>query len=151
MLINEYDLVLDNETRHSKLELKQSFQYIQDKFDGSEKICELMRNKYQLHKKSDEYVYLLALNTKMRLLGIFEVGHGTGDKCLVDARGIFMRAVFVGAQSIILIHNHPSGDVEPSRDDEIMNNRIKDAGVLMGIPLIDNIIICENNFYSFNF
>ena len=150
MLIREYELVLDKDTRQSKLEVKQSFRYDQDKFDGAEKICELMRNKYGLHKKSDEYVYILAFNVKMKLLGIFELAHGTGDKCLVDTRGIFMRAVYIGAQAIILIHNHPSDDVKPSIDDEIINRKIKEAGVLMGIPLIDNIIIGENTFYSFN-
>ena len=60
-----------------------------------------------------------------------------------------MRAVYAGAQSIIMVHNHPSGEVEPSRDDEMIDRRIKDAGELMGIPLIDNIIIGSNSFYSF--
>ena len=149
MIVREYELMLDEETKHSRLELKESFRYGRDKFADSESICELMKEKYGLHKKADEYVYILAFNTKMRLLGIFELAHGTGDKCLVDVRGIFMRAVYAGAQSIIMVHNHPSGEVEPSRDDKLINRRVKDAGELMGIPLIDNIIIGSNSFYSF--
>ena len=150
MIIREYDLVLDEDTKHSKLEIKQSFSYNQNKFDGADKICNFMRDNYQLHQKADEYVYILAFNTRMWLLGIFELAHGTGDKCLVDVRGVFMRALFVGAQSIIIVHNHPSGEVDPSNDDKLINQKLNEAGILIGIPLIDNIIIGENTFYSLN-
>ena len=61
-----------------------------------------------------------------------------------------MRAVYVGAQNIMLIHNHPSGEIEISKEDEIMTKRIRDAGLLMGIPLIDHIVIGKGAHYSFH-
>lgn len=149
MIVREYDLILEEDTRHNKLEIKQSFRYEQRNFNSASEVCRLMIERYNLHQKADEYVYMLSFDARMKLLGIFEIGHGIVNGCLIDSRGIFMRAVFVGAKHIIIVHNHPSGEVEPSQDDKIMNRKIGDAGKLMDISLIDNIIMGSNSFYTF--
>ena len=60
-----------------------------------------------------------------------------------------MRALLVGASSIVLCHNHPSGDSEPSRQDMEMTERFKEAGELLGLPVMDHIIIGGSSYYSF--
>lgn len=90
---------------------------------------------------------MLAFNVKMRLLGIFEVSHGTGNASLLDARGVFMRALQIGANNVILVHN-PSGNASPSKDDLAISSRIKEVGNIIGIPLIDHVIIGECEYAS---
>lgn len=145
MKINTYNLIVDKYTRHTSLQVKESYFYGQNEFTSSEAIVILMKELFQLQKQADEYVYMLAFNVKMRLLGIFEVSHGTGNASLLDARGVFMRALQIGANNVILVHNHPSGNALPSKDDLAISRRIKEAGNIIGIPLIDHVIIggCE--------
>ena len=99
---------------------------------------------------ADEFAYLIAFNGKMKVLGAFEIGHGTGNACLLDARGIFMRAVYTGASCVVLVHTHPSGDTTPSRQDSELTVKIHDAGELIGIPLIDHIIVGGKGYMSFH-
>lgn len=149
MIIKEYELRLDQQKKEYYLEVVQSFRYEKGEVSNPGMICDLMKEKYKIQEKADEYVYMMAFNQKMKILGIFEISHGTGNASLMDARGVFMRAVYVGAQNIMLIHNHPSGEMQQSKEDEMVTKRIKDAGVLMGIPLIDHIIIGKEAYYSF--
>ena len=150
MIIKEYGLRIDQEKNQYYLEVIQSFHYENMELNSPGIICDLMKEKYKLQEKADEYVYMMAFNQKMKILGIFEISHGTGNASLMDARGVFMRAVYVGAQNIMLIHNHPSGEMQQSKEDEMVTKRIKDAGVLMGIPLIDHIVIGKGAHYSFH-
>lgn len=146
MKINTYNLIVDKYTRHTRLQVKESYFYAQNEFTSSEAIVMLMKELFQLQKQADEYVYMLAFNVKMWLLGIFEISHGTGNASLLDARGVFVRALQIGANNVILVHNHPSGNASPSRDDLAISRRIKEAGNIIGIPLIDHVIIggCEH-------
>ena len=98
---------------------------------------------------ADEYVYLVAFDNKMKLMGIFEVSHGIGNASLLDPRGVYMRALQIGASHIMLIHNHPSGMPLPSREDFGVCEKMKQAGELMGIPLADFIVIGCKDFVSF--
>lgn len=150
MNINTYNLILDEETRHTSLQLKESFSYQRETFGSPQYIHSMMVEIFQLDKLADEFVYLIAFNTKMRMLGIFEVSHGTANASLVDARGVFLRAVYTGASYIMLVHNHPSGDITPSREDMLISKRMKEAGELMGILLADHIIIGSNGYFSFH-
>ena len=68
--------------------------------------------------------------------------------CL-NPREVFMRALLIGASSIVLCHNHPSGDPEPSRQDMEMTKRFKESGELLGLPVMDHIIIGGSDYYSF--
>lgn len=108
----------------------------------------IMKTVYRLHKKTEEYVYLLALSTSGTLLGVFEIAHGSVNSSIVSTRSIFQRALVIGAARIIVVHNHPSGDCTPSTQDKEITKRIKEAGDLMEIPLVDHIIIGDH-FFSF--
>ena len=108
-----------------------------------------MTDGFRLDEKADEYVYMGAFNNRMKLLGMFEVSHGLCDASLLDARGVYMRALQIGASNIVVIHNHPSGIPLPSKDDFNVCRRIRDAGELLGIPLADFIVIGCGDFVSF--
>ena len=109
--------------------------------DSAEKIAKMMCDVFELHLLAEEYVYLLALDTKCRVLGIFEVGHGTVNACLLHTREIMIRNVLCGASAFIVAHNHPSGELSISRDDVSTTKKLYEAGELMGIHLLDHIII----------
>ena len=120
--------------------------------ESADKVVKMMCDVFQIHLRAEEYVYLLALDTKCRVLGIFEVGHGTVNACLLHTREIMIRNVLCGASAFIVIHNHPSGEISVSRDDVNTTKKLYEAGELMGIHLLDHIIIVreyeKETYYS---
>ncbi len=90
------------------------------------------------------------LNTKNMLISIEEISVGIINASLVHAREVFRAAIAKNAYSIILIHNHPSGNPEPSKNDIEVTNSLKKAGEIIGIKIIDHIIIGADNYYSIN-
>ena len=114
-----------------------------------EKMFKILTEVFKLDKKPQESFYLLAFDTKLRLIGTFEVGRGTLDYTVVDVRGIFQRALLCNASKIAVAHNHPSGDIEPSMEDISVTKRISSCGQLMDIKLIEHIIIGDGKYYSF--
>ncbi len=102
-----------------------------------------------LRKLDRENLMMLALNTKSVLIDDFLISEGTVNASIASPREIFLEALRVKAVSIILIHNHPSGDDKPSREDILVTNKIREAGEIIGINLIDHIIIGDNSYFSF--
>ena len=149
MDIKTYDLIIDTKTKHTALQVKDSFAYAVDNFTEPKAIYDLMTDGFHMDEKADEYVYMGAFNNRKKLLGMFDVSHGLCDASLSDARGVYMRALQIGASNIVVIHNHPSGIPLPSRDDFNVFRRIRDAGELLGIPLVDFIVIGCGDFVSF--
>ena len=90
----------------------------------------------------------MTLDTKHRATGIFTVTTGTLDASLVHPREVFRPAVYNGASSVLLFHNHPSGDPTPSREDFHVTRRLKEAGKLIGIDVLDHIIIADGEALS---
>lgn len=109
--------------------------------ESADKVVKMMCDVFQIHLRAEEYVYLLSLDIKCRVLGIFEVGHGTVNACLLHTREIMIRNVLCGASAFIVAHNHPSGELSISRDDVSTTKKLYEAGELMGIHLLDHIII----------
>ena len=109
--------------------------------ESAEKVVKMMCDVFQIHLRAEEYVYLLSLDAKCKVLGIFEVGHGTVNACLLHTREIMIRNVLCGASAFIVIHNHPSGELSISRDDVSTTKKLYEAGELIGIHLLDHIII----------
>ena len=102
-----------------------------------------------LRHKESEQLMMLALNSKSVVLGEIIVSTGTVNSSIASPREIFMSALRLKAVNIILLHNHPSGDPTPSREDKLVTRRIKEAGDIIGISLLDHIIIGNNNYISF--
>lgn len=114
-----------------------------------QKMFNVLTDVFRLDKKPQESFYLLVFDTKLRLIGTFEIGRGTLDHTVVDIKGIFQRALLCNASKIAVAHNHPSGEVEPSREDISVTKRISSCGELMEIRLIDHIIVGDGKYYSF--
>ena len=92
---------------------------------------------------------VLLLDTKHRVVRSTILSVGTLDASIVHPRDVFREAVTGGAASIVLFHNHPSGDPEPSREDSRLTERLIAAGVLMGINVIDHIILGDARYFSY--
>ncbi|HUX06456.1 MAG TPA: DNA repair protein RadC [Acidobacteriota bacterium] len=98
--------------------------------------------------RSKEHVGLLALDAKNRVVKEIVVSVGTLDGSLVHPREVFRPAVLANACAVILFHNHPSGDTEPSAKDIEVTHRLAEAGKVMGLELVDHIIVARNRFVS---
>lgn len=112
-------------------------------------ITDAMNDLFNLQNQTEEYLYCLCFDVKCRLIGIFEVSHGTVCGTIVDNRTIFQKSLMLGAVNIALVHNHPSGDPAPSMEDRIQTNAINQGAKLVGLSLLDHIVIGLNNYYSF--
>lgn len=116
-------------------------------FDQPEIIAEYYMQ--ELRHLDCEHVLLLLLDTKCHKIKDFLISKGTVNSAMAEPREIFLKAVRYGAVNIVLLHNHPSGDVSPSSADISITKRIVEAGKLLGIQLVDHIIIGDNRFFSF--
>jgi DNA repair protein RadC len=86
----------------------------------------------------------LTLDTRNRIIGLHEISRGNLNTSVIHPREIFQRAILNNANSIILFHNHPSGDCEPSADDIQTTKLLAKAGKLMGIPVLDHLVIGDS-------
>lgn len=96
-----------------------------------------------------EHFVVLLLDTKHVVLGMQTVSIGSLDAATVHPREVFKAAVLMNASCIIAAHNHPSGDPTPSSSDRAVTERLREAGEILGIPLLDHIVIGRERFYSF--
>lgn len=129
---------------------EKSFNYERQTLGTPSLIAEMFNEVFHLDKQTEEYVYLLCMNSKCKPLGIFEISHGTVNMEILSPREIFNKALLCGAVSIVLVHNHPSGDPTPSEEDMKAYERVKQAGELLNVILVDFLIIGdEDNVLSF--
>ena len=133
-----YDLAL------KVLEEKPAFTSMTD----SNKVVEFIQAAIQPQTFAEERMYIIALSTKGDVIGYIEHSKGTLNSSLVDVAGIFKFALLCNACSIILTHNHPSGSTTPSQEDIEVTRRVKDAGDLLGVPLLDHIITTPSGDYD---
>jgi DNA repair protein RadC len=99
--------------------------------------------------KAKEHFKLILLNPRNKIIGISTISIGTLNASLVHPREVFKDAIVHSAASVVLAHNHPSGDPEPSEDDIKITNKLVESGKILGIEVIDHIVIGKNNFCSF--
>ena len=119
-----------------------------DIIDRGEKAAGLIEKAFHASSLPEEHLWLIALDGANKCSGIFEVSHGTLTASLVHPREVFTRAILCGAASIIIAHNHPSASTTISEKDWEVTNRIREAGEIMGIALIDHIIIAGSKIIS---
>ncbi|MFR3498579.1 MAG: JAB domain-containing protein, partial [Paraclostridium bifermentans] len=91
----------------------------------------------------------ILLNTKNEIICDIDVSIGTLNMSVVHPREVFREAIKRSSNKIILMHNHPSGSIEPSREDKNVTSRLVKCGELIGIEVIDHIIIGDGLYYSF--
>lgn len=97
-----------------------------------------------------EAFFAVPLNNKHQPLGIHLVSMGTTNTAPVHPRDVFLPALLAGATAIVVTHNHPSGDPTPSQDDRLVTERLRHAGELLGIELLDHLIIGRASYFSFS-
>jgi len=96
-----------------------------------------------------EQFKVLLLNTACRVLGIYELSTGGISSTIVDVRLIFAATLKASATNIILAHNHPSGNLQPSQQDILLTNKTIQAGKLLDIKVADHVILSTEGYYSF--
>ena len=120
---------------------------IKDKLDTPELIFK--KTKYLFNNLNQEYFYALYFNSKQELINYKLLFIGTINAAKVHPREIFKEAYRLSAYSIVVMHNHPSNDTTPSSEDKELTNKLIEIGKIQGIPVLDHIIVGNNNFYSF--
>ena len=103
----------------------------------------------QVRHLEEEQLFLVMTDSKNQWLKDMIISKGTVNMSVASPREIFLAAVKMRAVHIILVHNHPSGDPTPSKEDCALTKRIREAGQLLNIPLVDHIIIGDNKYSSF--
>ena len=111
-------------------------------------IAELFMEEMRYLKK--EHFKVVLLNTKNQIISIEEISVGSLNASIVHPREVFNAAIRKSANSIILVHNHPSGDPTPSKEDIEVTSRLVEAGEIIGIKVLDHIIIGDNKYVSLN-
>lgn len=103
----------------------------------------------QMRHRKTECVILVSVDARSRLIGDSLMSDGSATMSLISPREIFLEALRRQAVSIILVHNHPSGDPSPSKADMELTGQLARVGQMLGIPLLDHIIIGDNKYISF--
>src|SRR5690606_26145316 len=96
-----------------------------------------------------EFFYVLLLNRANECLGVAKISEGGLTSTVVDIREIFQLALKTNATAIILAHNHPSGNIQPSEADNIITRKVSEAGKLLEIILLDHIILTKDSYFSY--
>ena len=117
------------------------------KLNNSKVIFDYFKHVFQDEKQ--EYFYAIYLDSKSKLISYKLLFKGTINTSCVHPREVFKYAVLESAYSIIVIHNHPSGDVTPSKEDILLTESLMEIGALQQIPVIDHLIFGDNTYYSF--
>ncbi|MGB4439047.1 MAG: DNA repair protein RadC [Sedimentibacter sp.] len=107
----------------------------------------VMMEEMRYYKK--EYFKIILLDTKNNIKKISQISVGSLNSSIVHPREVFTEAVANSCSSIILVHNHPSGESEPSHEDIMLTNRLDECGKILGIKVLDHIIIGDGVFFSF--
>lgn len=101
-----------------------------------------------MRHESQEIIKLVMMNSRGALIGDLDISKGTVNSSVITPREIFIEALKRQAVGVIMMHNHPSGDPAPSKEDVILTKRVRDAGCLIGIELLDHIVIGNNCYIS---
>jgi len=123
----------------------QTAPYKSKELTDPEKVYRLIKSKLKDYHK--EHFYIIALNSRGH--SITEVSVGSLNASVVHPREVFVEAIKNKAASVVFVHNHPSGDPEPSEDDLLLTKKLVESGKILGIEVFDHIIVAKDSFFSF--
>lgn len=126
---------LDSETKEKK------------KIKTAEDLYDFFKTKTQ--NFTQEHFIAVFLNSKNEIIEYKTIFIGSANKSIVHPRDIFKEAIKYAAVKLMVVHNHPSGDPTPSKEDALFTKRLIDAGNLLQIPLLEHLIIGKETYYSF--
>jgi len=130
-------------------ESSSNYDFDKSKVSNPGDVRDLLEGIFSLSKQAEEIFVIVCFDTKNKVVGAFEVSRGALDVSIVHPREVFKRALLCNAASIICAHNHPSGSVTPSREDNEITDRLAESGTILGVRLLDHIIVGDNEYYSF--
>jgi len=124
--------------------------YEHKRINGAKMVYDLLYT-IGLHEKAGEEFHSFYVNTKNEIIGMEMISKGTLNASLVHPREVFKGALLANANALILAHNHPSGDVEPSSADKQVTQRLVDAGMLLDVKILDHVVIgSKGGYFSFS-
>lgn len=131
------------------MEIKQEFGRVTTPNAFATVLGEVFASQHRFDREKEQ-LFVLGLSTRHVIAYLDLVSMGTIDASLVHPREVFRRAVNLGVAKIALAHNHPSGDVQPSREDIVVTKQLIKAGQILGIPLVDHVIVSKDTdrFFS---
>lgn len=133
-------LILSGSTNYPKVK---NFLQVKD-------VVQVMTDMFFMDRQIAEQVYLIAMDIKCKPIYFFLLNKGTINTSLVDVRGLMARMLLCNTASFIVVHNHVSGEITPSKEDEKVTENISRAAKIMGLTFCDHIIIGQNGrYYSF--
>lgn len=142
MKLQKYEMCL---SKKNIIEIKRQWvaelPEIGDACDSPSVIDQIMRDYLQIHKYPEEHVYMICTDNKLKNPILFEIGIGTANSAIINTKGILQRALLANASTIVLIHNHPSGDTTFSQIDINIIKNLNAALDLVGMTLNDAIVI----------
>lgn len=126
---------------------EQDFEYNQ-KISSSEDVVKFIKEVLEIQNESQEVFYLLTLDTRNKIISFTELGRGTIDECRIAMNDIFKTVLLSNSRRFIILHNHPSGDATPSKEDIETTKLIMKGAELLKIQLLDHIVIGFNESQS---
>lgn len=149
MRVTKYDTRLDSD-KLPMLVKEAGFNYgkAKEAMTSPTDIYWFMKDHEDLEGLDRECLWMLCFDTKQKLIGYFTVTQGVMNCSLIRPREVFIKALAVGAMSIILVHNHPSGDATPSKLDIETTKQVKEAGEIIGITLADHLVLGDKTYCS---
>lgn len=149
MRVVKYKTML-SDTGRAVLEKELSVNYpeLDRTMNAPEKVVALARRFLRLHEQSEEYLYMICMNNKLKMTSVFELSHGNVNSSVVGIREMFQKALLANAVSVIVMHNHPSGDPAPSMEDIKVTERMVEAGKLLGVQVVDHLIVAGDGYVS---
>lgn len=148
-MITEYKTEID-ETRRVRIVKEKEFNYSERQIVNPIDIVQMLNNIYRMNRLAEEHCYLVCMDTKCNIIGVFQIAHGTVHEAIVSSRDVFMKTLMLGAKRIIVVHNHPSFDVSPSNVDIKLYEKLKQGADLLDVELCDFIIIGGEQYMSFD-
>lgn len=129
-------------------EVSMNYPNLDRTLNSPEKVVRLAREFLRMHEDTEEYCYMVCMNNKLMMTGVFELSHGNVNSSIVGIREMYQKALLANAVNVIVLHNHPSGDPKPSAEDIQISKRMKDAGELLGVGFLDHLVIGHTSYVS---
>ncbi len=130
-----------------RLVREKSNPYAEKHIDDARAAYNLFRS--LVEDRDRENLWLACLDTKNRVNCLAQIAVGSLNAAIVHPREVFKTALLANAATVIVLHNHPSGDPAPSAEDKAITKRLVEAGQLLGVRVLDHIIVGDGEFYSF--
>lgn len=150
MRIHEYESIIDPKTGRAFPSLIRSKNYpeFSGKLDNPIKVTDFMKAAYKMGQLAEEHIYVLAIRGG-KVVGIYLLSRGSLNASYIPYPELFYKVLHLGCRDFILCHNHPSGDVTPSRQDIEATERIERACKILDMSLKDHIIIGREGYWSY--